>query len=538
MIIKRAHSYQNFVGRSKNVLLAVVKDRIFVDNARLIYRTCYEMKGFTKLERFTAIEYAYNALYSEEDVVVPLPLHRKGCIFVEVVDTTTNTSVVIVLRHADYCSPYNIDDRLMTTLTFREEDKQTEDVSMSEDRSEDESSDEDEVEDFFDNVIKLGEGLGSNKIQIDQVQTITPDESDIITKTIAEYAENKVVDIQTKDIRSANFVTGLYWCDRDHWMSMNAHGTGYRITPSAKGLSSLNAPIEINSTITRMSTHIINKMCNGAKLGTYRNYEAPFLVPNLPLCVTTQLNNGEQSLYRNAVENVRGALLAALNPFKDNSISEQLLFCDYKDTSALLYRRNWYGWSIGTILKNPLHPMVNAFLSERWQMNAYCEWFKKTFLIGREDERERILRNKGELTFIVKGGTITDISYAGKDIAQYGNVNRSIVDMEMAVRTFVKRANDTMGMDRLLSSKKNTKDNYIVRCMGKILTEGFGCEGTYVCKVNNSSGIMNIWSPLFPKTKSVTLDLSIQGTLTPEEILRLPVFIKTVSDFVQGAVTQ
>ena len=530
MKVKRAHSYNNLVGRRRNVLLAVVHDRKFIDRASIIYRACYESNSFTKTERFKPVEYAYTTLYSEA-VILPLALERKGCVFVEVVDTITNTSVVILLRHVDYASPYNIDERLVTTLeVVRDHD----DDNIHECDTSDEEEMGDEVDDFLADVFKLGEGLHTDKVQVTNVETVLPQASDFITKELAEYAADKVVNIPTKDKR-ANFIVGVNWCDREHWMSLNgAQGLGYRITPSSNALSSVSVPIELTNTITAMSASVINTMCANAALGAMRRYRCPFEVPNLPSSVSSRLDAYKQELYNKAVASVQGALLTAL--YSKAVTQEEVYTCDYEETSCLLYRKNYYGWDNNAVLRNPLHPLVNGFMCDRWQLNSYCDWYTNTFLSDEDGSGHRYARHKGIVTFVVKGGSLRAVDY-GDGYDRYGDVNALVRDTEQAVQTYCRRASHTATKNDMFARAHNKTESILVS-MGRMMEEGFGLQGTYFCTMDNTTGILNLWSPLFPKLTTVSMDMGTMGSLTSSELKLLPGFTNNVVDFVQGHMVQ
>jgi len=276
-------------------------------------------------------------------------------------------------------------------------------------------------------------------------------------------------------------------------------------------------------------------MCSNPSLGAMRKYRCPFEVPNFPSAVSSRLDECKHEIYVNAVDNVRGALLNAL--CSKAVVEEGVYTCDYEETSCLLYRKNYYGWDKGDVLRNPLHPLVNGFMCDRWQLNTYCDWYTNIFLSGEDWSGHRYSRHKAIVTFVVKGASVRAVDY-GDRYNRYGDVDALVKDIDQAVRTYCRRANRITSKNDILARAPEMSAR-ILSDMGNIMEEGFGLEGWYFCTMDNTTGILNLWSPLFPKVTTVSMDMGTLGSATSSELrLLVPGFTNNIVDVVLGSVAQ
>jgi hypothetical protein len=504
MKIRRAHSYRQLVGRSGTKLLVTVADSYALSSAELVYRAGYETNNIARVSRFVRIDHAYRVPY--ERTVIPVGLTRKGCTFVEVLDTATNTSAVFILRHGPYTCPYKIEDKVVTSVQVTEAAAESAiDRLVDDEAITTEDGRGDVAKDFFGNLLALARVVGDDdgvcatnsardELRGDEIvveTTITADPAkDTLAKNELEYRAGQIV---ASEAKTATFLSGLYWCDYEHWKVHNAPVDAFRRTPGPKTLYCLSYPVAIRSAIAIMRTSFVQELCLATTFGV-NVVEASSSVPNFPREINSVLDAVADRVYRMAAENVGAALLNSGGILLGDNVGADVAFCDYEESTVIVTRRGYYGWLDGVVNGDPLNPVHNEFFRERWHLKTYCEHLNFLSPSG-EGKRDGV--NSHVVRFIVRGCEVVGITHSNGN--EYGRVT---TDTEATLRTFTARMRKTLTLPALAKAED---ERYALTRIEQIIGEGFGFLPEYTCTFDTRTGRLTIRCEMFPKGKGVIM---------------------------------
>lgn len=409
--------------------------------------------------------------------------------YVEVLDTSTDTSCVYVLRHGEFFNPYKVNESRETTIQVT--------MNNSDEASKSETPKFQFLADAFDLTDVTTPAVD---IHITEEEKKVVDPVDPLLKAEAEYRSHQVV---FQENQKASMITGVYWNGEAHWSSCNDE---ILIAPLAKSLFPVKAAANMPLFLRQLHMAYVSALSQGVC------YDAPLpdnipdhiFFPHLPLLESSSL----KSLYNNVKEET----LQALTMVYSDIVFPLLAKEEFLDGALLTTRKGIYATDQKDVVGNPLSPWLNEHVRRRWGLEEYVRhrlYLGKTYALGNRQ------RDWGR--FSVRGGVIVGISHPTGQT--YGDDGYDTGPLQM-LRVELKR------IEEMAWQCCEWNDDALRRVSGyadKAIVQGLGKSPCYVCYYNAVTGHMYASHPLFPPGKCVAF---ICNPLTQKEIKLLLCHVK------------
>jgi hypothetical protein len=389
--------------------------------------------------------------------------------FVELLDTTTDTSSVIILRHGRYGNPY-APERTQETLA--------EVTRGEEEQEEEEEEEEEERRDFVTGAFDLANvKIVSTKME----ETAT----DPVLEIETMYERDRPVFVESSDDR---FVAGLYWCNAKHWEECNERHIWS--APLTNSLISVNTCAHMPSYLRQLHMSYVSAL---EKSVVYDALLPNDLLEALP-SICTLSPNVEKKLQRSVLEETLRALVSAAHA--DSRSSTHHSFIDYRESVLLLTRYGLYGIGGGEAKGNPLTPVFNEYTRRRWNLETYV---KKLWELTTSTTT---IRSPVEwCTFFIRNAVIVGVDRGASEL-NYG-VTRYVTDPLRTMQARLKAA-----------ALFQPSDDHV----NEIIADGLSPHPTYVCSHNTRTGHIYVSHPLFARGKCVLLQ---SPPLSSDELMLL-----------------
>lgn len=468
-------------------VIFVISPHYAIKTANFVFRVGYENDGgkIFHLTHFKEIKYIYEIDKKYLSVVIPLKPSLM-VVFVELVDTHTGLSVVVVQRHGHYFNPYNLKETKETTILC--DDSQTNNADKTTNavgENEYALCDNDSTgEKFFERIIEITQD--NEKGTAIQENVIVSKENEILS--VGNLIHHQAF---CKENNTLQCVTGIYYCNADHWALINNH---LWLTPLQHAL----LPIKSSVTFPHILQIFHYEILQGMLDKRYATYGV-LLDASLP-SVTKPLLRGfpQDRIYQCVHKEVIQALMSVYKNELHNLKNTTVGYTDYKDSYVVFTREYLYKSNAPHHLFNPLSPFLNEYFKTRFHLSSYTKMVKT---LGPTYHVPENVQPTQWTQFLVQNRKIVYVKhYNGLTVGEIPEHQPSLNDLSEKIYLIRKQLTDHHTLNWTAKQKKD-----ITEAICKMIQLHLK-HATITCHINVIDGLMYVDHSLFPLKRGILIE--------------------------------
>lgn len=483
------------------------------DSPGLVFVTC-----FRRERRLWKLPY-------RNRYAVPIPLDTAyRTTFVELLDSSSDTSCVVLLRHGQYANPYAKNKERETLVRVVEPTSPAPPIPLfpssaaaaanvvGRARNEDECAAADEkVERFVSNAFDL-----TNVLDVEVLQNTEWDMPlDPLTEMESLYERDQPVLLENADCDGdddddngidgrSSMVSGLYWKNAEHWET--CYESDLWAAPSHESLLPIQGTANMPLLLRQLHMNYVSRL--GKANAKHDDPLPPDLLragamyPQLMSLDSRVMNK----LFDSVIEETRRALTGVFEN-ATNPSSVRFRFVDYRDSVLLVTRRGLFGVEGGDVDGNPFSPLRNSYMCGRWGLNKYVD---ERYPLATGSKRKLDRSRWGK--FFVRNGRVVGVVHPTGHT--YGQTRYDPEPLRM-MRSQMKRigeidsgraaATGGGGGGGLSTSPTSSQLAAVRKTVDEVIGQGLGPAITYVCYYDVGTGRVYLSHPLFTPGRCITL---------------------------------